>query len=100
MHREIYADFYEDSDLGPEGLEWSKPTRRLCGKKPKGRLGGMETVSNGMVDATVVDRMTGQKNVLSQIWEIERLVRVLASTCMKTVDLPMCSKGKVQLRIM
>ena len=94
MHREIYADFYEDSDLGLEGLEWSKPTRRLCGKKPKGRLGGMETVSNGMVDATVVDRMTGQKKrIIANLGDRKAGTRVGIHVC-ENSGLTYVLKGK------
>ena len=61
MHRYISDDFYENSDLLSSGFEWRKPTRKINGEKPNGKLQVMENISDQMVDWTGKDKLTGEK---------------------------------------
>lgn len=61
MHRYISEDFYEDSAIERGGFKWQKPTRKINGKKPEGNLNVMENISDGMIDWTGRDRVTGEK---------------------------------------
>ena len=53
LHDEIRSDFYEQSDLSPEGLDWKKPTKKINAEVPKGRLKPMEEISDGFIDEIV-----------------------------------------------
>lgn len=61
MHRHIADAFYSKNDIATTGFQWHKPTRKINGTKPKGKLQTMENVSSQMVNWKGRDRLTGEK---------------------------------------